>query len=45
MTLEEALAVWLYVQDMPPERRDNLLLRRAWGVIAAHALRIIERDK
>jgi len=45
MTLEEAIAIYLYIRFHPPGERDEDLLNRAWGVIHAHATKIIEHER
>lgn len=37
MPLDEALAIYLYLQHVPPERRDKFAFERAWHTICEYA--------
>ncbi len=44
MTLDEALALYLYLKDQAPGDRNERMLAAAWGVICASAMQTIKRD-
>lgn len=37
MTINEALAIYAYLQHVPPGKRDEKIFSEAWGIICQYA--------
>lgn len=44
MSFNEAVAVYLYLQHVPPGKRDEAMFKRAWGVICSYAEPAIQQE-